>query len=96
MDEAFLDLSSESQIQIQVRHRGLDILVPQAVFDLSGGVSPGEHVDRTRMSKAVHGIDVLKALGGQSHGEIFSTEAIDPEAGEFLSALVDKETLPIR
>jgi hypothetical protein len=65
VDEAFLDLSSESQIQIQVRHRGLDILVPQAVFDLSGGVSPGEHVDRTRMSKAVHGIDVLKALGRQ-------------------------------
>ena len=67
----------------------------QAVFDVGGGVSSGEHVDRTRMSKAVHGMDGLKALRRQGHGEVFSAKTIEAEAGEFLSPLIDKETLLI-
>ncbi len=38
-------------------------------------------------------MDGSKTFGWQGHGEIFSTEAIDAVSGEFLTALVDKETL---
>jgi hypothetical protein len=43
------------------------------------------------VAKAVDGIDRLKALRRQSHGEVFSAESIDAVAGEFLTALIDKE-----
>jgi hypothetical protein len=93
VDEAFLDVSSESQIQVQVGHRGLDVIVTQAVFDVGCRVPPGEHMNGTGVSKAVHGIDDLEALRRQGHGEVFSTEPIDAVAGEFLTALIDKEAL---
>jgi hypothetical protein len=93
VDEAFLDVSSESQIQIQVRHRGLDVFVSQAVFDVDCRVSPGEHMNGAGVPKAVHGIDDLEAFRRQGHREIFSTKPIDAEAGEFLTALINKEAL---
>ena len=93
MDEAFLDVSSESQIQIEVRHRGLDVLVSQAVFDFSGRVSPGEHIHGTGVAKAVHGMDDLEAFRRQGYREVFSAKSIDAVAGEFLTALIDKEAL---
>jgi len=93
VDEAFLDVSSESQIQIQVRHRGLDVIVSQTVFDVGCRVSPGEHMNGTGVSKAVHGVDDLEALRLQGHGEVFSAEPIDAVAGEFFTALIDKEAL---
>jgi hypothetical protein len=67
--------------------------VSQAVFDLSGRVSPGEHIHGTGMAKAVHGMDELEAFGRQSQVEVFSAKAIDAVAGEFLTALIDKEAL---
>ncbi len=93
VDEAFLDVSSESQIQIEVRHRGLDVIVSQAVFDVGCRVSPGEHVHGTGVAKAVHGMDDLEAFRRQGYREVFSTEPIDAVAGEFLTALIDKEAL---
>ena len=95
MDEAFLDVSSGSQIQIEVRHRGLDVIVSQSVFDVGCGKTSGKHVDRTGVAKAVHGIDDLEAFRRQGHREVFSTESIDAIAGEFLTALIDKEALLI-
>jgi hypothetical protein len=41
----------------------------------------------------VNGIDGSKTFRGQGHGEVFSTEPIDAVAGEFLTALIDKEAL---
>jgi hypothetical protein len=38
-------------------------------------------------------MDELEAFGRQSQVEVFSAKAIDAVAGEFLTALVDKETL---
>ena len=78
---------------MQVCHRGLEVIMSQSVFDIGGGVSPSEHMDSTGVTKAVHGIDDLEAFRGQSHREVFSTEAIDAVAGEFLTALIDKEAL---
>jgi hypothetical protein len=95
VDVSFLDVSSESQIQVEVRHRGLEVIVSQAVFDIGGGVPPGEHVDSTGVAKAVHRVDNLETFRRQGHGEVFSAKAIDAVAGEFLTALIDKEALLI-
>ena len=65
----------------------------QAVLDITCGLPPGEHMHGTGVAKGVHGMDGSKTFGWQGHGEIFSTEAIDAVSGEFLTALVDKETL---
>jgi hypothetical protein len=93
VDESFLDVSSRSQIQMQVCHSGLEVIMAQAVFDISSRVTSGEHVDRTGMAKAVHGIDNVETLRRQGHSEVFSTKPIDAVAGEFLSALIDEEAL---
>ena len=45
--------------------------------------------------EGVNRIDVLKALLGQSPGEMLLAEAIDPVAGEFLPPLADKEPVLI-
>ena len=78
---------------MQVGHRGLEVVMAQAVFDIGCRVTPGEHVDRTGVAKAVNGIDGSETFRGQGHGEVFSAEAIDAVAGEFLTALIDKEAL---
>jgi hypothetical protein len=65
----------------------------QAIFDIGCREASGEHVDCTGVAKAVHGIDSSKALRRQSHGEVFSAEPIDAVAGEFPTALIDKEAL---
>jgi len=93
VDDTFLDVSFVSQIHVQVGHGGLEVIMAQAVFDIGCREAFGKHVDRTRVAKAVYGIDRSKALRRQGHGEVFSTEAIDSVAGEFLTALIDKEAL---
>ena len=65
----------------------------QAIFDVRCGLTPGEHIHGTGVAKAVHGIDGSETFRGQGHGEIFSAEAIDAVAGEFLTALIDEEAL---
>lgn len=80
---------------MQVRHSGLEIIVSQAVFDIGGRVTSGEHMNSTGMAKAVNGIDGLETFRRQCYGEVFSTKAIDPVAGEFLTSLIDKEALLI-
>ena len=93
MDEAFLYVSSESQIQMQVGHRRLEVVMAKAVFDVGRRVPLGEHIHSTGVAKAVHWIDDLEAFRGQGYGEVFSAKAIDAVAGEFLTALIDKEAL---
>ena len=67
----------------------------QTVFDIGCRETFGKHVDCARMSKAVHRIEGLEALLGQCYCEVFFTKTIDPEAGEFLCPLIDKEALLI-
>jgi len=67
----------------------------QAIFDVRCGLTPGEHIHGTGVAKAMHGMDRSETFRWQSHGEVFSTEAIDAVAGEFLTALIDKEALLI-
>ena len=94
-DDPFLDVSFVSQIHVQVGHRGLEVIMAQSVSDIGCREASGKHVDCTGVPQAVHGIDRSKALRRQSHSEVFSAEAIDAVASEFLTALVDKEALLI-
>ena len=78
---------------MQVGHGGLEVIMAQAVFDITCGLPPGEHMHGTGMAKGVHGIDASKTFRGQGQGEIFPAEAIEAVSGEFLTALIDKEAL---
>jgi hypothetical protein len=96
VDDTVLDVSFVSQIHMQVGHRGLEVIMPQAIFDIRSREASGKHVDRTGVAKAVNGIDRSKALKRQSQVEVFSAKAINAVAGEFFPALIDKEALLIR
>jgi hypothetical protein len=95
VDDTVLDVSFVSQIHMQVGHRGLEVIMAQAVFDIGCREASGKHVDRTGVAEAVHRVDAFESLRREGHGQVFSTKAINPEAGEFLTALIDKETLLI-
>jgi hypothetical protein len=90
VDEAFLDVPSAGQVQMEIRHRGLEVVVPQAVFDIGGGSAPGEHVDHAGVAKAVHRVDAFKPFRSEGYGQVFSTKTIDSKASELLSPLIDK------
>jgi hypothetical protein len=93
VDDLFLDVSFVSQIHVQVGHGGLEIVMAQSVFDIGCRKTSGEHVDRTGVPQAVNGINRSETFRRQGSGEVFSTEPIDAVAGEFLTALIDKEAL---
>jgi hypothetical protein len=93
VDDPFLDLSFVRQIHVQVGHGGLEVVMSQTIFDIGCGETSGKHVDRTGVPQAVNGINRSETFRGQSHGEVFSAESIDAVAGEFLTALIDKEAL---
>ena len=78
---------------MQIGHGGLEVVMSQSVFDIGCREASGKHVDRAGVPQAVNGIDGSKTFRGQGHGEVFSTEPIDAVAGEFLTALIDKEAL---
>jgi len=80
---------------MQVGHRGLEVVMAQSVFDIGCREASGKHVDRTGVPQAVNGINRSETFGRQGCGEVFSTEAIDAVAGEFLPALIDEEALLI-
>jgi len=67
--------------------------MPQAIFDIGCREASGKHVDRTGVPQAVNGINRSETFGRQGCGEVFPAKAIDAVAGEFLTALIDKEAL---
>ena len=95
MDVTFLNVFSEAQVQVQVCHGGLEIVMAQAILDIGCREASGKHIDCARMSKTVHGIDGLETLRRQSDCEVFSAKTIYTEAGEFLTALIDEEAMLI-
>jgi len=64
VDEAFLYLSSGGQIHVQVRHRGLEVIMAKAVFDIGCRVSSGQHIDRTGVPQAVNRMDDSQPFRG--------------------------------
>ena len=64
VDEAILDLSPAGEIQLEVDHGGLDVVMAEAVLDIDDGLSPAEHVDGAGVTKTVNGMDGDETLGG--------------------------------
>ena len=78
---------------MQIGHGGLEVVMSQSVFDIGCREASGKHVDRTGVPQAVNGINRSETFRRQGSDEVFSTEPIDAVAGEFLTALIDKEAL---
>jgi len=95
LDEAALDVTSPVEIELQVGHGGLEIVVTQAVLDIRDGLPLVEKIHCPTVPERMNRVDVLQALRGQCPGEMLLAEAIDSVAGEFLSPLADKEAILI-
>jgi len=80
---------------MEVGHRGLEVVVPQTVFDIGGGSAPGKHIDGTGVAKTVHRVDAFEPLRSEGYGQVFFAKTIDSKAGELLTALINKEALLI-
>jgi hypothetical protein len=89
-DKAALDVASPIEIELEVGHGGLEIVMAQAVFNVRDGLTPMEKIHGPRVSKGVNRVDVLKALWRQRLGEMLLADTINAVAGEFLSTLTDK------
>jgi len=95
-DKAALDVASPIEIELEVGHGGLEIVMAQAVFNVRDGLTPMEKIHGPRVSKGVNRVDVLKALWRQRLGEMLLADTINAVAGEFLSTLTDKEPVLIK
>jgi len=59
-DKVSLDAPSAIEIQVEVRHGGLDVVMSQAVFDLGDVPAPVKHIHCAAVTKAVNGVDMLE------------------------------------
>ena len=65
------------------------------ILDICDGVATIKHVYRTRVAKAVYGIDVFEALFGKCLFKILSADSVDAVACQCFTALADEETVLI-
>ena len=86
-------MSAVIEIEMEVDHGGLYIIMSKAVFDLGYVFSSVKEIHSPGVSKGVNRVDVFEAFMGQYPGEVFFTDSIDSMAGEFLTALIDKDAL---
>ena len=96
LDKTALDVPSAVEIELEVGHGGLDVVMAQAVFDVCDGVAPVEQIHGPAVPEGVDRVDVLKACLGQGLGEMFLADPIDAVAGERLAPLTDKKTVLIK
>ena len=96
LDKTALDVASAVEIELEVGHGGLDVVMAQAVFDVRDGLAPMEKIHGPAVPEGVDRVDVLKALWGQGLGEMLLADTIDTVAGEFLAPLTDKKTVLIK
>ena len=64
LDKTALDVASAVEIELEVGHGGLDVVMAQAVFDVRDGLSPMEKIHGPAVAERVDRVDVLKALFG--------------------------------
>jgi GNAT superfamily N-acetyltransferase len=96
LDEAALDVASAVEIELEVDHGGLNVVMAQAVFDICDGLAPMEKIHGPAVPEGVDRVDVLKTFLGQGLGEMLLADAIDAVAGEGLSPLTDKKMVLIK
>lgn len=86
-------MTSVVEIEMEVGHGGVYIIMPKAVFDLGYVFSSVKEIDSPGVPEGVNGVDVFEAFRWQCYGEILFTDPIDPMAGEWFSTLIDKDAL---
>ena len=64
LDKTALDVASSVEIELEIGHGGLDVVMTQAVFDVRDGLSPMEKIHGPAVPEGVDRVDVLKALFG--------------------------------
>jgi hypothetical protein len=88
-------MTSVVEIEMEVGHGGVYIIMPKAVLDLGYVFSSVKEIDSPGVPEGVNGVDVFEAFRWQCYGEILFTDPIDPMAGEWFSTLIDKDALVI-
>ena len=96
LDKTALDVASSVEIELEIGHGGLDVVMAQAVFDVRDGLSPMEKIHGPAVAERVDRVDVLKALLGQGPGQMLLTDPVDTVAGKFLPSLIDKKAVLIK
>ena len=64
LDKTALDVASSVEIELEIGHGGLDVVMAQAIFDVRDGLSPMEKIHGPAVAERVDRVDVLKALFG--------------------------------
>lgn len=93
LDKASLYMTSVVEIEMEVGHGGVYIIMSKAVLDLGYVFSSVKEIDSPGVPEGVNGVDVFEAFRWQCYGEILFTDPIDPMAGEWFSTLIDKDAL---
>ncbi len=62
-EETPLDVSASIEIEVQIDHGGLHVVMAEVVADVGDGVAFLEHIDGAGVPEAVHGMDVCEAFG---------------------------------
>lgn len=86
-------MTSVVEIEMEVGHGGVYIIMSKAVLDLGYVFSSVKEIDSPGVPEGVNGVDVFEAFRWQCYGEILFTDPIDPMAGEWFSTLIDKDAL---
>ena len=55
-------MSPSVEIQMQINHGGLDIVMSQMVLDVGDGMATIVHVNGPAVTKAMDGIDILETF----------------------------------
>ena len=93
--EPFLYVSSAIDVQLEVECRRLHVIMAQVILDFRKGMAREKHIDGIGMTETLHRVDAFQTFGRQRHGEVLFADAIDAMTSEFLTPLIDKQTLLI-
>ena len=68
LDEASLYASPAGEIQMKINHGGLDVLMPQTVFDLGDVPAPVKQIHGPCVPEGVNRVDIHQTLGRKDFG----------------------------
>lgn len=91
LDEASLYMPSAVDVQMEVNHGGLDVIMSQTIFYLGDVSAPVEQINGPRVTERMNRVDVDETLMGEGFGEILSAGTVYAVPGKFLSPLTDED-----
>ena len=95
LDKASLYMPSAVDVEMEINHGGLDVIMSQTVFYLGDVPAPVEQINGPRMTERMNRVDVDETLMGKSFGEILSAGAVYAVPGKFLSPLTDEDPMAV-